>query len=173
MKEYGYPFLARLIYRYANIPVSFLLIIYVFISIVGIREDWLYVISLIINLVLLYVLNRYYFKMYKMFPYKIQIDNEKIICSDFMNKSKRVEVKLIDISRITGGIFSGSPIRPIYISDEKNNITIGFNQHLKDYNKFLTIVLSNIPQELYNDLLEKIKENSIVNKYQKKKEKSK
>lgn len=169
MKEFTYPFLARFIYRYANIPVSFFLLIYVFISIAGIRHHWIYILSMLVNIALIYFLNRFYLKMYKTFPYKIKIDNEKLIGSDFMNKSRVVEIKLLNITKITGGIFSGSPVKPIYISDEKNNITIGLNQHLKDYNKFLTIVLSNISQELYNELLEKIKENSIVNKYKKKK----
>lgn len=171
MKEFTYPFLAKLIYRYANIPVSFLLLFYVFVSFVGMREDWLYVFPAFINLILLYVLNRYYYKMYKYFPYKLKIDNEKIICSDFFNKSRTVEINLLDIGEIKGGIFSGSPVRPIYIYDEKNDVTIGLNQHLKDYNKFLTVVLSNIKQDLYNELLEKIKENSIVNKFKKKKKK--
>lgn len=171
MKEFTYPFLAKIIYRYANIPVSLLLLFYVFASVVGVSKDWLYVFPLIINLALLYVLNRYYFKMYKMFPYKLKIDNEKIICSDFMNKGKSVEIKLLDVSKVTGGIFSGSPIKPIYIYDEKNNVAIGINQHLKNYNKFLTVVLSNINQELYNELLERIKENSIVNKFKKKEKK--
>lgn len=171
MKEFTYPVLAKIIYRYANIPISLLLSFYVFVSVVAAVTDWVYIFPLIINLVLLYVLNRYYFKMYRLFPYRLKIDNEKIICTDFMNKARSVEIKLLDVGKITGGIFSGSPVKPIYIYDEKNNVTIGLNQHLKEYNKFLTIVLSNIKQELYNELLENIKENSIVNKFQKKKEK--
>jgi len=169
MKEFTYSFLAKIIYRYANIPVSFLLIFYVFISLIGMRENWLYVFPAFINLIMLYAINRYYFRMYKQFPYKIKIDNEKIICSDFMNRSRVVEINLIEVDQIKGGIFSGSPVRPIYIHDGRNDITIAINQHLKDYNKFLTVVLSNIKQDLYNELLEKIKENSIVNKFKKKK----
>lgn len=169
MKEFTYPLLAKIIYRYANIPVSFLLLLYALISFLGMREDWLYVFPAFINLVLLYVMNRYYLRMYRQFPYNIRIDNEKMICSGFMNKARTVEINLSDVSEISGGIFSGSPVRPIYISDKKNNVTIGFNQHLKNYNKFLTVVLSNINQDLYNSLLEKIKENSIINKVKKKK----
>ena len=173
MKEFTYPLFAKILYRYANIPVSVLLLFYVFISLIGIRESWYSIIPLVINITLLYVLNMYYYKMYKTFPHKLNIDNEKIICSDFMNKDKIVEIKLSDISKITGGLFSGTPIKPVYIFSNKNETTIGFNQHLKDYNKFLTIILSNINQELYNELLEKIKENSIINKFQKKQEKKK
>lgn len=173
MKEFTYPFLAKIIYRYANIPVTLLLLFYVFGSIAGAASDWLYVFPLVINLALILVLNRYYFRMYKMFPYKIKIDNEKMICTGFMNKEKRVEISLLDVEKLTGGIFSGSPIKPIYIYDGKNDVTIGINQHLKDYNKFLTVVLSNINQELYNELLEKIKDNSIINKFKKKEKKKK
>lgn len=173
MKEFKYPFIAKIIYRYANIPVTFLLLVYVFLSAAAAAKEWIYIFPMLINLILLYVMNRYYFKMYRQFPYNIKTDNRKLICSDFMNKSKTVEINLSDIGKITGGIFSGSPVKPVYIYDEKNDITIGFNQHLKDYNKFLTIVLSNIKQELYNELLKKVKDNSIVGKYQSKKDKKK
>ena len=173
MKEFKYPFIAKVIYRYANIPVSILLLFYVFLSGVAAAKEWIYILPMLINLILLYVMNRYYFKMYRLFPYNIKADNSKIVCSDFMNKTKTVEINLSDVGKITGGIFSGSPVKPIYIYDEKNDVTIGFNQHLKDYNKFLTIVLSNIKQDLYNELLKNIKDNSIVNKYQSKKEKKK
>jgi len=172
MKEFKYPLLAKLIYRYANIPLSLFLIIYIFLTLAAVLNDWVYVFPLVINLIIIYILNRYYFKMYRLFPYIIKADNEKIICNDFMYKNRTVEIRMADITKVTGGIFNGSPVKPIYIYDGKNNITIGFNQHLRDYNKFLTILLSNVKQELYDDLLKKVKDNSIVGKYQAKKEKN-
>jgi hypothetical protein len=81
-----------------------------------------------------------------------------MICSDYFNKSKVVELKHSEIDKIEGGIFSKNLARPIYIKCTSENLTIGVHNHLRDFNKFLTIVLSNIDQELYLSLLEKIKE---------------
>ena len=169
MKEFTYSFFAKVIYRYANIPLTVLLGIYIFFSAVGFMNDWVYIFPLLLNIILVYVVNRYYFKMYRLFPYNIKADNEKIICSGFINKNKVIEITLLDIDNITGGIFSGSPVKPIYLHDTKNNITVGFNHHLKDFNKLLTIILSNIKQELYTELLDRVKEHSIVNRLQRKK----
>jgi len=93
---------------------------------------------------------------YKYFPFNIKADNEKIICSEFLDKSKTVTIYHKDISEIKGGIFSGNLSRPIYIIDEKNNKKIGFHAHLKDSNKLLTIILSNVDKSLYDSLLQKM-----------------
>jgi len=67
-------------------------------------------------------------------------------------------IKHSDIDEIRGGIFSGNSARPLYIHDGKNDITIGLRQHLKGFNIVVTIILSNVPQELYKGLLSKIEE---------------
>jgi len=81
-----------------------------------------------------------------------------MICSDFFFSDKRIELKLSDISDLKGGIFSGHPSRPIYIFSEKHDLKIGINQHIKGYNKLLTIILQNITQPLYSKLLETMKD---------------
>jgi hypothetical protein len=104
-------------------------------------------------------MNRYYFRSYKIFPYKIDINNEEMICRDYFFSKKVIKLKLLDITKITGGIFSGYPSRPIYLFDEKNTIKVGINQHIKNYNSLLTIILKNVNQKLYNELLETMKDN--------------
>ena len=37
-----------------------------------------------------------------------------------------------------------------------DNIKLGISPHIKDYNKLLTIILTNISKELYTSLLDKI-----------------
>lgn len=155
MMIFKYSFIPRIIYRWMNIPVSFLLIIHVIISFMYITQNVYLLIPLIINLLVIYYLNKFYFFSYKHFPFEIKADNEKIICQDFLDSSKEITIFLKDITEIRGGLFSGNLARPIYISDGKN--LIGFHSHLKNSNKLLTIILSNISKELYDSLLEKLK----------------
>ncbi|OGU59668.1 MAG: hypothetical protein A2V66_13480 [Ignavibacteria bacterium RBG_13_36_8] len=157
MKEYKYPLLARFIYRYANIPATFLLFIHLIVSISMISEKWYYILPVLINALVIYILNRFYFKVYKYFPFKIFIDNERMVCSDFTLSDKEIKVKLVDIDKITGGIFSGKLTHPYYIHERRHNITLGFFQHIKNFNGLLTIILSNIEKKLYHTLLDDMK----------------
>ncbi|MCF8259750.1 MAG: hypothetical protein K9J12_03175 [Melioribacteraceae bacterium] len=153
MKEFKYPLLAKFVYRWANVPLTFLLLIHWASSVIGLTESWTYSLPLIINTAVIILLNLFYFRSYKTFPFKFQIDNEKMICSDYMNGDKIVELNLKDIDKLKGGIFTGQPTRPIYIEATSKNIRIGMHQHVKGLNKMLTIILSNVSDELYNQML--------------------
>ena len=157
MKVFKYSFFTKFIYRYANIPVTIILGFYFIIAALTITESWFSAISAVIHAALIIIINRYYFKSYKVFPYKIEINNERMVCSDYTFTNKKVELELRKIDKISGGIFGRASTRPLYIYDNANNIKIGVHQHLKKFNELLTIILSNVRQELYNDLLEKIK----------------
>ena len=158
MKTHTYSLFAKLVYGYANIPLTLLIGFYLIFSAAMIGQHLFYLFSTLFHALLLYVLNRFYIKSYKQFPYTIMIDNEKMICKDFFMSNKEIIINLSDIDEVKGGIFSGNLARPVYLHDGKNDVTIGIRQHLKGFNSVLTTVLSNIPQKLYNELLEKIKE---------------
>lgn len=167
MKTFTYSAFARLFYRYANIPITLILLLSLLTALGGLYTSWIYIIPTVVDIIIIYVVNRYYIKSYKRFPYKIEVDNEKMICTDYFFSRKQIELDHSSITKITGGIFSGNIARPIYLHEKKNNIVIGFNSHLKDYDKLLTIILSNIKQELYNDLLTKAKETRIIKRKKK------
>ena len=170
MKEFRYSFLAKLIYRYANIPANLILLFYLYASAYGMTIDWKFIFPVLLNIVLLYVLNKFYLKIYRSFPFHIIIDNEKMICSDFVINNRKVEIFHSNIIKIKGGIFSGRAYAPLYITTE--DITIGISPHIKDYDKLLTIILTNIPKELYESLLAQIKKVAFDTTPKKKKEKS-
>ena len=109
-------------------------------------------------------MNRFYFRSYKLFPYKIEINNEKMICSDFFKKSIIYDISLSDIDLIEGGSLSGTPAKPIYIHTESDDLLIGISPHMKDQNKLVTIILSNVKQSVYDDVLLLAKEISESNK---------
>lgn len=105
--------------------------------------------------------------MYKQFPFKIEIDNNKMLCSNFMLNDRSIKINLIDIEQIKGGIFSGRAYMPLYFIWNGNQI--GISPHIKDYNKLLTIILTNIKKELYEELLEEIKKLAVPIKNKQKK----
>jgi hypothetical protein len=155
MKTFKYSMIAKIIYRYGNFLISIILFLYLVLSAIGVFKDWRFIFPLVINVILLYVVNRYYLKIYKFFPFRIDADNRELHCSDFMIKDRTERIKIIDIDKIEGGIFSGRNYAPLYI--EWNGNRIGISPHMKDFNKLLTIILSNIKKELYEELLESIK----------------
>ncbi len=178
MKTFTYPFIAKLVYRYANIPVSLLLVFHLMFLLVGASYELKLLLPASINIIILYIMNRYYIKMYKLFPYKIEIEKERMICSDFFMSKKKLNIQLTDIINIDGGIFTGNPTKPIYLTDIDGN-TIGVNQHLKNYNIFLTTILSSVKKEVYETSLNKINKlkdkqlNSLIMRLLNKSKKSK
>ncbi|MEG8946398.1 hypothetical protein [Rosettibacter firmus] len=156
METFKYSFFAKLIYRYGNIIATLMLSLHLISSIYYMNEKFILIIPALINALIIIYLNKYFIMTYKFFPFKIIVDKNKLICSNFFLSKKNVEIEFKNINEITGGIFSGYPTKPIYIHDKSNNQTIGFYTHLKGFQKLLTIILQNIPENLYNELLEKI-----------------
>lgn len=159
MTTFRYSFFSRFIYRYSNFIATLLLLFHALVSLSALWIDWVNVIPLAINLVILYLLNRFFFNVYKYFPFKIEINNEKIICSDFFIRDRTIEIKLSEIDKIEGGVFSTKPTTPLYIYVSDKNIKLGFLQHITNFNKLLTVILSNINSKLYHELMDRIKEN--------------
>jgi hypothetical protein len=157
MTTYKYSFFSKLLYSYGNIPLTILLLIYLGTSIIGILLHWYYIFFASINIAIIIWLNRHYLKTYKQFPFTLSADNEKLICSDFFLTSKIVEIKFENIDKITGGIFSGYPTRPVYIHDNVQNITIGFYPSAGKFNELLLTIMKNINEDLYQQLIDKMK----------------
>lgn len=166
MLTFTYPLIPRLVYRYANIPLTIILFLYLLISILALRISSISIVPAFINIVLIYILNRYYFRSYKMFPYKIEVDDVQMICSDFPFSRKIVQIRFEDIDKITGSIFSDLRNKPVAIHDGKQNITIAFSLHLGKINDLLTIILSKIKKEKSDELLASLRQRN----YEKKRE---
>lgn len=156
MTIYKYSFFSKFFYRFGNIPVTILLILNLANFLFGILEHWYFIFFVILNLIFIVLLNKYYIKTYKQFPFKITVNNERMICEDFFFSKKIIEMNFADIDKIGGGIFSGYPTRPVYIH-ASNNRTIGFYLYAGNFRKLLTTILTNIPEKLYSDLIERMK----------------
>jgi len=158
MQVYTYSWFWKLIYRYANIVVSVLLVFYLIPLAVNLDKNLLLLLPFIISLFLLYFVNKSYFVFYKLVPYKINADDEKIVCSDFFFRKKTITIYYKDIESLTGGIFEARYRGLMKICDGKNKICIGFFDKMINSNKLITIILSKVDKKLYDNVISKLEE---------------
>ena len=156
-QTFTYPFLFRIIFRLGNIFVTAVIIVYSIPLYYFLDGKPIMAFPLLINLVIIYLLNRHYLKLYKILPYKIESDDERIICSKYFLSKKEAIIYYNDISLLSGGIFENKISGLMKVCDGKNNVCVGFYQRLNNSSKLATIILSKVNRELYDTVLEKIK----------------
>lgn len=156
MQTFTYPLLFRFLYRYGNIPVTIILLIYLIPSVLYLDDNIYYLIPIIALLLLMYFTNRRYLSLYKIMPYKIIADDEKIYCTDFVLSGREVKIFYNDISDLKGGIFDGKLNGLMRIYDGRNKINIGFFPRLKDVKELQKLVLNRVPKPVYDNVVERI-----------------
>lgn len=161
MKTYTYSFFWKFVYRYGNIIISPLLLIYILSVALIVDKNLMMLLPFILSLLILYYLNKSYFEFYKLVPYRIDVDDEKIICSQFLFRKKKVTIYYKDIESLSGGIFVGRYRGLMKVCDGKNKICIGFFDRLKDVNKLITMILSKVDKKIYDEVLQKIQDSKI------------
>jgi hypothetical protein len=155
-QTFNYPFLFRIIFRYGNIIITPLLLLYTIPLVTFLDEKIILAFPLLVNLFIIYFLNRHYFNLYKILPYLIEVDDDKITCSKFFISNKEVVIYYNDVLSLSGGIFENKISGLMKVCDAKNNICIGFYQRLNNSNKLATILLSKVNRNIYDKVLEKI-----------------
>ena len=156
-QTFTYPFLFRIIFRYGNIIITPLLVLYTIPLVVLLDENIILAFPLVINLFIIYFLNRHYINLYKTLPYRIESDDEIIICSEFFLSKKEVIIYYNNVESLSGGIFENKISGLMKVCDGKNNVCIGFYQRLNSSGKLATILLSKVNRDIYDNVLEKIK----------------
>lgn len=106
---------------------------------------------------LIFVLNKQYLNLYKILPYKIEADEEKMVCSDFFFSAKKITIHYKDINSLSGGIFEGKFGGLMKVCDGKNNVCIGFFGKMKNVKQLQTFILSKVERSIYDDVLNKVK----------------
>ena len=155
-QTFTYPFLFRIIFRFGNIIITLLLVIYSIPLLVALDQRKILVIPLLVSLLVIYFLNRHYLTLYKILPYKIEADNEKIVCSDFFLSKKEIIINYNDIDFLSGGLFENRMSGIMQVCDSKKDFCFGFYHRLRNSNKLVTIILSKVKRELYDEVLEKL-----------------
>ncbi len=155
-KTFEYPVFFRFLYRYGNIPVTFFLSIYLIPSVINLDKDLIYLLPVIGILILIYLINKRYLFLYKVVPYKIIADEEKITCSGFFLSKHETIIYFSDVENLSGGIFSGRLKGLMKVYDKKSKVCIGFFDKIKDVKSLQTLILSKVNAEVYNKVIESV-----------------
>jgi hypothetical protein len=155
---FTYPVIFRLIFRYGNIIVTPVLLLYSVPLITLLNEKIILAFPLLVNLFLIYFLNRHYFKLYRILPYKIEVDDDKVSCTDFFLSKKEMVFHYEDIILLSGGIFENKLSGIMKVCNGKNDLCFGFYQRLNNSSKLATILLSKVNRPLYDQVLQRIVE---------------
>lgn len=156
MQTFTYSFIFKIIFRFGNIFVTLLLSIYLVPVIFYINQNKFLIFPLIISLIILYITNRNYLIYYKLLPYKIEADAEKMICSNFLFSKEVIIIYYKDIDMLKGGVFSGKSSGVMKVHDGKTKLQIGFSQKLINSEKLIALILSKVTKELYSEVIENI-----------------
>jgi hypothetical protein len=156
MQVFTYPPFYKLIYRYGNIPVTIILAIYLVPAVVKLDKELLYLIPVILLLGMIYLLNKHYLNLYKIIPYKIEADEEKMICTNFLFSRKEFTIYYHDVESLTGGIFDGRLSGVMKVCDRNNQVCVGFFNRLRNADKLQTLLLSKVPRKVYDDVVERV-----------------
>lgn len=161
MQTFTYPIFWKFIYRYFNLVLTPMLLFYA-VSIASlIDKNLIILIPFLLSLFVIYYLNKSYINFYKLVPYKIEIDDEKIVCTEFIFKDKSITIFIKDIDSISGGIFDGKYRGIMKVCDGKNKICIGFFDRLYNSNKLVTLILSKVDRKIYDKVIEQIQATKI------------
>lgn len=155
-QTFTYPLLFRIIFRYGNIVITLLLIIYSIPLAAYLDDKKILIIPLVVTLLIIYFLNKHYLNLYKILPYKIDVDDAKIICSGFFLSRKEIIIHYENIEYLSGGIFENKISGVMKVYDGKNGVYIGFYQRMTNSSKLATIILSKVKRKLYDEVLEKL-----------------
>ncbi|MFZ2323437.1 MAG: hypothetical protein WAV89_07060 [Ignavibacteriaceae bacterium] len=156
MQTFTYSFIWKFIYRYANLILSLLLLFYIMPLALNLDKNLTLILPFLIAIFLLYYINKSYFTFYKLVPYKIEADEQKIVCTEFIFRSKTVTIFYKDIESMTGGIFEAKYRGLMKICDGKNKICIGFFDRMKNSSKLVTLILSKVDKKIYDEVIKKL-----------------
>jgi hypothetical protein len=141
--------------------VTPLLLVYALSLVTLIDKNLIVLIPFLLSLFIIYYLNKSYINFYKLVPYKIEIDNEKIICTNFLFRDKSITIFIKDIDSISGGIFEGKYRGLMKVCDGKNKLCIGFFDRLNNSGKLVTIILSKVDKKIYDKVITQIQSAKI------------
>lgn len=166
MQTFTYSFFWKITYRYGNLVVSLLLLLYIFPVALQLDNNLIFLLPFIISLLLLYYINKSYFTFYKLVPFIIEADEQKLVCKNFLFRNKTVTIFYKDIDSLTGGIFDGKYRGLLKVCDGKNKICIGFFDRMQNSSKLVTLILSKVDKNIYDDIINKLESMKIkpVNK---------
>lgn len=156
METHTYSFFIKFLYRYGNIFITLLMILNLIPLVIYLDTNVYFIIPIAITLLIIYFTNRFYFLIYKSFPFRIEADEEKIVCTDFIFRNKEVVIYYNNIKSISGGIFEGRLSGIMKVCDGKKNICITFSHRIKNSTKLIATILSKVDKKIYDEKIESL-----------------
>lgn len=156
METHTYSFFIKFLYRYGNIFITLLMILNLIPLVIYLDTNVYFIIPIAITLLIIYFTNRFYFLIYKSFPFRIEADEEKIVCTDFIFRNKEVVIYYNNIKSISGGIFEGRLSGIMKVCDGKKNICITFSHRIKNSTKLIATILSKVDKKIYEEKIESL-----------------
>lgn len=154
-KVFTYPVLYRYIFRYGNIPATILLSFYLVTLLIRVDKELISLLPIIITLLMIYFLNKGYLNLYKLMPYKIETDDKKMMCSNFLFRRKEMTIYFEDIEKLSGGVFDGSLRGIMKVCDSKSKMCIGYYNKIRESQTLNAIILSKVKRDIYDEVLRK------------------
>ena len=164
MQTFTYSLLFKIIFRFGNIIVTFLILIYLIPVFYFIDQNTILFLPLIIGVIIIFMVNRAYLTYYLILPYKIEVDDEKMICSDFLLSKKVVTIYFKDIEVLQGGVFSGRSSGIMKLRDSKSKLRVGFSQKINNSEKLIALILSKVSKDLYDEVISNLTERRHIKK---------
>lgn len=149
-KIFSYSLFQKLIYRYANIPATLILTIYLLPIVFAKTLNTGSVIYGVFIALMIFLINRHYFFLYRTLPFSIKTEDDKIICKDFFLSNRQIEFKYEDIISLSGGLFAGKVNGLMKILNKDGKI-ICFFQKLNNAKIFETILLNKVTPKVYTE----------------------
>ncbi|MBD3408737.1 MAG: hypothetical protein GF419_00895 [Ignavibacteriales bacterium] len=154
-KVFTYPLALKLVYRYGNIAATFTLALYLVPLIAGASEHSEYTFYALAVGIMIVAINWWFVKLYAVTPYRVEADEEKLVGSSYVFRSKRVEIRFADVVDLKGGIFEGRPYGLMKVID-KEGATIAFFHRIRRSKELQGEILRLVPRKVYDDVLDKL-----------------
>ncbi|MBX2975153.1 MAG: hypothetical protein KF721_03395 [Ignavibacteriaceae bacterium] len=154
-KIFTYPLIYRLIYKFGNIPVSLILLLYLPPLIITFKWEYKYIVSGLFLIAAIIFINRYFYVIAKSIAYKIETDDEKLTATQFLGSGKTVNISFDEIDKLSGGIFDGKPRGMMRIENTASNKTIAFFHSIENARILEALILSKVKKELYDAVIDK------------------
>jgi len=158
-----YSFGSQIIYKYGGLIVGFLMLFYLISGIIAALYNINHIFFVLFVLAVSFLFIKRYYEILKNLPFKISVDNKKIVCENyFFRLKKKVEIEYKDIDKLDGGIFDGRFLKPMRVYSSSKNIEFTFYNRLKNSDKLINMILKNVDKELYKKVLDNLSKRGII-----------
>jgi len=148
----------KAVYRYGNIPVSMVLALYIIPFLFNPSSRTVDILFFSSVVLILFVLNSFFYKIWKIVPFSIHAIDDRIVCSDFFLSSKEVELFYNDIENLKGGTFSGKFNGIMIAESTEKDVQIGFFARIDNARLLEAIYINRSPQPVYERVTALLKE---------------